>query len=57
MNEKAADYIMACNASSSMREYWRRHPLQRAIHSVKATERAEVKKAYRELRKQMEATT
>lgn len=51
MNENAREYIRACRASQANQDWWARHPLQKALHSVKATEKAEVRRAYRDLRK------
>lgn len=51
MRPGAFEVALEHNRSRGMKEYWDRHPLQKALHSVKAKEMAEVRKAYRELRK------
>lgn len=55
MNADTKEYIKACRASQVNQDWWAKHPLQRAMQALRAKERAEVKRAYRDLRKQMEA--
>lgn len=57
MNENAAGYIESCRASKTGQDWWKRHPLQRALQSVRAKERCEVKKVYRDLVRQMGGRT
>ena len=53
MNKTAVEYVRACHASRVNQDWWNRHPLQRALQSLRASERAQVKRVYRELRKEM----
>lgn len=53
MNENAGEYIRACRASQANQDWWANHPLQRALQSVRAQERAQVRRAYRDLVRQM----
>lgn len=53
MNENAAGYIASCRASQTGQDWWKRHPIQRALQSVRAQERCEVKRAYMDLVRQM----